>query len=195
MNKKRIFVIVSLVASFCCHAQVYSVAIFSGGTSYQQLCSIDLPFPPYHCKVTQRSRYEDTDGLVIIGVGHEKERGGIPCRYLDVECGSESFTVWLDRAPPKRARELAAQSAERERRLKALLDSGYFQVKTFILSNRTLSASDHEALYQLEKREKFHDGGGGRATGPEPNVIRITASTSDLVIWDRIIKEFDKPLR
>jgi len=29
--------------------------------------------------------------------------------------------------------------------------------------------------------------------GPESNVFRITASTNDMVLRDRIMKEFDKP--
>jgi hypothetical protein len=172
---------------------VYSLAIYAGGTSYQELCAFDVPFPPYHYKVTQRSRYEDADGLVIIDVGHEKERGGVLCRYLDVECGTESFTVPLDRPQPLRARLLAAESAERERREKSWLASGHFQIKTFILSNRTDSLEDQEVLFELEQREKFKDGHWTRAMGPESNVFRITASTNDMVIWDRIMMEFDKP--
>jgi hypothetical protein len=187
-------VILSLLASLCCHAQqVYSVAIFSGGTAYADFCSFDIPFAPYHYRLTERSQYEDTNGLVIIDVGHEKERGGVPCRYLDVECGAETFTVWLDREPPLRARERAAEDAESERRLKENIASGYFRVKTFVLSNRTDSASDQDALFTLYDREKFQDGGWIRAMGPESNVIRITASTNDMVIWDRVIKEFDQP--
>jgi len=193
LNKKHVLVIVLLLASLCCHAQVYSAAIFSGGTSYQELCSFDIPFPPFHYKLTERSRYEDADGLVIINVGHEKELGGVLCRYLDVECGSESFTVWLDREPPKRARERAAEDAERERQLKVWLDTGFFQVKTFILSNRTDSGSDQDALFALHSREKFHDGYWTLAMGPVSNIFRITASTNDMVIWDRVIREFDKP--
>ena len=42
-------------------------------------------------------------------------------------------------------------------------------------------------------REKFQDGFWTRAMGPEPNIIRITASTNDMVIWERVIREFDQP--
>jgi hypothetical protein len=195
LRREHVFVLISLLASLCCQAQVYSVAIFSGGTSYRELCSFDIPFPPYHYKLTERSRYEDTNGLVIIDVGHEKERGGVLCRYLDIECGPESFTVWLDREPPKRARELAAESAERERREKAWLETGFFQVKTFILNNRTDSGSDQGVLFALHSQEKFKDGFWTLAMGPESNIFRITASTNDMVIWDRVIREFDKPQR
>lgn len=181
------------VAQALAQSNVYSLATYSGGTSYQQVFSFDIPFPPYHYEITQRSRFEDTDGLVIIDVGHEKQRGGVPCRYWDVESGTESFTVPLDRPQPLRARLLAAESAERERREKAWLAAGFFQKKTFIITNRTDSLEDQEVIFQLEQREKFIDGHWTRAMGPESNVFRITASTNDMVIWDRIMKEFDKP--
>ena len=118
---------------------------------------------------------------------------GILCRYLDVECGTELFTVPLDRVPRERVRLLIAESAERERRQKIWIDSGYFQVRAFTLSNRTDSVADQEVLFESEQREEVHDGQWTRAMGPESNVIRITASTNDMVIWDRIIREFDKP--
>ena len=172
---------------------VYSLAIYAGGTSCSEVCSFDIPFPPYHYRIAQRSRYEDADGLVIIDVGRERERGGVLCRYWDVECGPESFTVPLDRPQPLRARLLAAESADRERREKAWLASGFFQIKTFVLSNRTDSLEDQGALFELEQRGRFKDGHWTRAMGPESNVFRITASTNDMVLWDRIMKEFDKP--
>lgn len=183
----------AVAAQALAQSNVYSLAIYAGGTSYQTLCAFDIPFPPYHYKITQRSRYEDADGLVIIAVGHEKERGGVLCRYWDVECGTESFTIPLDRPPPLRARLLAAESAERERREKAWLASGFFQKKTFTLTNRTGSLEDQEVLFELKQREKFRDGHWTQAMGPESNVFRITASTNDMVIWDRIMKEFDRP--
>ncbi len=174
-------------------SNVYSVAIYAGGTSYQEVCSFEIPFPPYYYKVTERNRYEDADGLVIIDVGHEKERRGVLCRYWDVEFGTESFTVPLDRPQPLRARWLAAESVERERREKAWLATGFFQKKTFILTNRTDSLEDQDVLFELEQREKFKDGHWTRGMGPESNLFRITASANDMVIWDRIMKEFDKP--
>jgi hypothetical protein len=176
-----------------CQAQVYSLAAYSGGTSYQTLCSFDIPVPPYHYKITERGRYEDKNGFTIINSGHETELGGVLCRYLDVECGSESFTVWLDREPTKAVRERMAEDAERESQLKANLDSGFFLVKTFVLSNRTDSLSDQDVLFSLEQHERFRDRGGIRAMGPESNVIRITASTNDMPTWENIIREFDRP--
>ena len=184
-----------IAAKALAQSNVYSLSIYAGGTSYQDLCALDFPLPPFHYKITQRSRYEDADGLVIMDPGHEKERGGVLCRYLDVEYWTEKFTIPVDRPQPLRARLLAAESAERERREKAWLASGYFQIKTFTLSNRTTSLADQEDLYRLQQRETFHDGHWTRATGPERNIIRITASTNDMVIWERIIREFDQPPR
>ncbi len=188
---------VAVVAATQVSAQsnVYSLAIYAGGTSYHDLCSFDLPFPAYHLKITQRSRYEDAEGGVVMDVKHDKDPEMVLCRYWDVECGLASFTVALDRPPPLRARLLAAESAERERREKEWLAIGFFQKKTFTLTNRTDSLEDQEVLFQLEQREKFKDGYWTRATGPESNVFRITASTNDMVIWDRIMNKFDKPAK
>jgi hypothetical protein len=88
---------------------------------------------------------------------------------------------------------LAHGAPNRERHEKALIEMGFFQVKTFTLSNRTDSVSDQETLFALYDQEKFHDGLWTRSMGPESNVLRITASTNDMVIWDRVIREFDKP--
>ena len=173
-------------------SNVYSLSVYAGGTSYQDLCAFDFQLPPFHYKLTLRSRYETSDGLVIID-RHEKERGGVLCRYLDVEAWTEKFTIPLDRPQPLRARQLAAEMAKRERQKKAWLASGRVQTKTFILSNRTDSLADQGDLFELEQRATFHDRYRMRAMAPEPNVIRITASTNDMPIWDRIIQEFDKP--
>jgi len=182
-----------VLASLRSQAQVYSQGIYSGGTCYYNLVSLDFPFPPYHYKATERSRYEDTNGLVIINTGHELELGGIQCRYIDIECGSNAFTVALDREPPRRARELEAWWAEQARHQKELLESGKYQVKTYVMKYRIPPADYQELLTALSDRETFTDGECGRATGPEPNLLRITASTNDLVIWDRVVQEFDQP--
>jgi hypothetical protein len=87
-------------------SNVYSLAIYAGGTSYQELCSFTLPFFPYRYKLTERNRYEDSSGLVIIDIGREKARGGVLHRYLDVEIGSKSFTVPLGPLAPERVKAL-----------------------------------------------------------------------------------------
>ena len=84
--------VIGLFASVRGQSNVYSLAIYAGGTSYQTLCAFDIPFPPYHYKITQRSRYEDADGLVIIDTGHEKERGGVLCRYSVATCKHQGLT-------------------------------------------------------------------------------------------------------
>ena len=94
---------VLLMARCRCEAQsnVYSVAIYAGGTSYRELCSFDFPFPPYHFSITERSWYEDVNGLTIIDVGREKARGGTLRRSLDVELGSEHFSIPIEPVPVK----------------------------------------------------------------------------------------------
>ena len=74
-------------------SNVYSVAIYSGGTSYRELLSLNFPFYPYRYTVTKRSRFEDGKGLVIMG--NAKTQGGVLHEYLDIEIGSESFTLPL----------------------------------------------------------------------------------------------------
>jgi hypothetical protein len=100
---KFIIVILALQVSWCCHAQVYSVAAYAGGTSYRQICSFTFPFFPYRYALTERNWYADANGLTIIDVGHEKERGGILHIALDVECGSESFTIPFEPLPSRHA--------------------------------------------------------------------------------------------
>jgi hypothetical protein len=97
---KTVLLLLVLLVSPCSEApsKVYSVAVYAGGTSYLELCSFPFPF---HYKLTERSRYENTNGFIIIALGQEKERGGGLRRYLDVECGSASFSVPLDSVPPK----------------------------------------------------------------------------------------------
>ena len=106
---------------------------------------------------------------------------------------SLSLTSWRNYLQARTWVWLAHGAPNRERHEKALIDMGFFQVKAFALSNRTHSASDQDALFALYNRETFPDGFSTRAHGPEPNVLRITASTNDMVIWERVIREWDKP--
>jgi hypothetical protein len=103
--RRIVFAAVVLLMSPSCFAQsnVYSVTIYSAGTSYRDICCIDFPFFPYHYKITERQRYEDANGRIIIDVGRGKARGGILHRYLDFEIGSERFTVLIEPLPPKSA--------------------------------------------------------------------------------------------
>jgi hypothetical protein len=81
-------------------SNIYSVGIFSAGTTYFNLCSLAFPSPPYQFTLQERSWYQTADGLHIINFGREREDGGIFQRVLEVGCGSESFTVRLDPCPP-----------------------------------------------------------------------------------------------
>jgi len=75
-------------------SNVYSLAVYAGGTSWSDLCSLALPFPPYQFKLTQRSWREDADGLTIMDIRRQLE--GVPRSLLEVHCGSNSFNVALN---------------------------------------------------------------------------------------------------
>src|SRR6185369_3214848 len=78
-------------------SNVYSLAIYATGNSWADICSLNLPFPPYHYKLTLRSWYEDANGATIIDIRRrESAKGAIPRELLEVECGSNSFNVPLD---------------------------------------------------------------------------------------------------
>jgi hypothetical protein len=81
-------------------SNVYSLAIYATGNSWADLCSLTLPFPPYEYRLTMRSWYENANGELIIDI---RERGrGVPRRLLEVQCGSNSFSVPLDSGQLKR---------------------------------------------------------------------------------------------
>lgn len=92
----------------------------------------------------------------------------------------------------KQNEEAKAREDRYERWLQPKLASGYFQEKTFVLSNR---APDEAALSLLFDRDRGNvpDEGGGMGTIAASNIVQITASTNDMVIWDRVVKEFDQP--
>jgi hypothetical protein len=107
LNKKPIVAMLALLLSWRCHAQsnVYSVAIYSGGTSYRELCSLSLPFPPNHYKLTERSWREDSNGLTIMDIQHRNAPGDVLRRTLEVEYGSETFIVPLDTVSQKKLKD------------------------------------------------------------------------------------------
>lgn len=106
LKNKFVFLTLLLLTSLCCKAQsnVYSLSVYAGGTSYRELCSFDFPFPPHKYRLTERSWREDANGFTIMDIRHKKAPGDVLRRSLEVECGSESFIVPFDSAPPKKAR-------------------------------------------------------------------------------------------
>jgi hypothetical protein len=84
-------------------AQVYSVAVYAGGISYLEICSLSFPFPPQHYTLTERSWREDARGFNIMDIGHKTTSGDTLRQYLDVECGSNSFSLPLDSVLAMRA--------------------------------------------------------------------------------------------
>jgi len=91
-----------LAACVTCHAGVYAQAIYSGGTSYAQVCSTTLPFPPFEYNLTEISWREDNNGLTIIDMEHKAAPGDSTRLYLEGECGLEKFYLQLDSGPPTR---------------------------------------------------------------------------------------------
>lgn len=102
LKNKCALSILLLLMSLHCEGQVYSVGVYSGGTSYYTLCSIDFSFPPYKYKLTEVSWLEDARGFTIMDVGRKAARGDVLRESLRVESGSEKFTVPLDSASSKR---------------------------------------------------------------------------------------------
>jgi hypothetical protein len=98
LKSRSVLTLLVGLVSLSCGAQsnVYSLAVYSGGTSYADLCSLAFPFPPYQYQISERSWYEDANGLTIIDLGHERARGGMLQRVIEVKCGSNSFSMRLD---------------------------------------------------------------------------------------------------
>ena len=89
-----------VMACTCARGQsnVYSLAIYAGGTSYADFCSLTVPFPPFHYKLTQHSWYEDANGGTIMDLKRQNAKNGTLQRLLEVECGSNSFSIALEPA-------------------------------------------------------------------------------------------------
>jgi hypothetical protein len=105
LKTKSILSALVLLISLCCEAQnVYSLSVYAGGTSSRDLCSFAFPFPPHQYKLTERSWYENANGLTIMDPGNEQARGGVLQRCLEVECGTNSFSIPLGSVPPKKIR-------------------------------------------------------------------------------------------
>ena len=92
-----------IAACACAHCQnVYSLGIYSAGNTWTDLCSLSVPFPPYQYKLTERRWYEDANGLTIMELGRRNEQAGVLRRLLEVQCGSNSFSIPLDHGGRKR---------------------------------------------------------------------------------------------
>jgi hypothetical protein len=100
MKTVLILAMLTLSASSRC-AQVYSVAVYAGGTSYRDICSCDYPFSPRRYQVTERCWLEDGNGCTIIDVGHKKASGDVLRRFLDVEWGTNRISIPLASMPKK----------------------------------------------------------------------------------------------
>lgn len=82
-------------------SNIFSVSVYASGTSWTELCSLALPFPPHNYKLTEESSYEDAYGYTIMDYGHEREQGGVLRRVIRIESGSDLFGVSVDAVPSK----------------------------------------------------------------------------------------------
>jgi len=100
------------LVTFCTCVQgqsnIYSLAVYATGNSWADLCSLTLPFPPYQYRVTTRSWYENANGQTIVDIRHERTIGDVARQLLEVQCGSNSFSVPLDSGDLKGITDLVA---------------------------------------------------------------------------------------
>lgn len=97
----------AVVAACACargQSNVYSLAVYSAGNSWANLCSLSIPFPPYHYKLVERSWYEDANGLTIMDPDRRNEKVGALRGLLEIECGTNSFSIPLELGGLKRAK-------------------------------------------------------------------------------------------
>lgn len=104
-NKLVSFGLLALAAKQHCLAQsnVYSLSVYSGGTSYTGLCSFAFPFSTNKFRVTVVSWLEDVNGLTVIDLGRKRKATDVPRRFLEVECSAECFWFDLDFTPSRGA--------------------------------------------------------------------------------------------
>jgi hypothetical protein len=107
----------------------------------------------------------------------------------------DSLTSWRSYLQARTWVWLAQGAPKWKNHEKALLDMGVFEDRDFTLSYRTSASADQDALLALYKRESFQDDcwTWRWLSGPGTNVLRITTSTNDMVIWEGVIREWDKP--
>ncbi len=103
LKAKFVLATVALLTSCWCEAQnVYSLSTYAGGTSYRPLCSFKFPFAPHKFELTEQSWTEDANGFTVMDIGRKTAPGNVLHRTLQIDCGSNSFTMPLTSVPPKR---------------------------------------------------------------------------------------------
>ncbi len=161
-------------------SNVYAVGIHSGGTTYWQYFSSDSPVPPKHLKFSGRWWYEDGHGLHIINTGHEIEMGGILHRSLDIECGSESFTVLLEPGPTN-LQAVAAHSV-----LAVVMETGFPGRPTTLIATVDGSAGLYSTNQGKLAREDENQNLKSAAE-------RLVAKAGELKSTCAMVKEFPLP--
>ena len=103
-NKYVCSTLIALATMHClAQSNIYSLSIYSGGTSYTELCSYALPTTTNKFKLTVVSWLEDANGFTVIDIDHKRTATDVPRRFLEVQCSAECFWFDLDFSPSKRA--------------------------------------------------------------------------------------------
>lgn len=86
---KFLLAMLALLVPAWCKAQsnVYRLSVYAGGVSRADLCCFNLPFPPHHFRLSERSWLEDRRGFTIMDLNNKKANGDVLQRSLDVVCG------------------------------------------------------------------------------------------------------------
>lgn len=90
-----------LAACVTCHAGVYAQGGYAGGTTYYDLCSTTLPFPPYHFEIEESCWREDANGYCT-SFDPRPQPGDISRRNLQLKYGSQTTNWRLESGPPRR---------------------------------------------------------------------------------------------
>ena len=104
------------------YGQSSGQSTFRDGTRYTDYGLFEFPFRPYRIKFSGRAWFQDQGERIIIAPGHERERGGILHRLLEVDCGRQSIAIPLEPGPPN-LRSVAAGRDDSV--LGVIVESGY----------------------------------------------------------------------
>src|SRR5690348_8695159 len=84
-------------ASLCpAQSNVYSLAIYAGGTSYASICELQLP---QRFELPATCWQENTNGYTIMDFRKRAEPGVVSRQCLEVQYGDEKFTMPWDALP------------------------------------------------------------------------------------------------
>jgi len=153
-------------------SNVYCLGIYATGTTYYNCGSFAFPFPPYHFKLSGRTWSIDSRGFIIMDLGRKSEPSDMLHQVLEVECGSESFTLPI--------------GPDWHSILSVVMETGYPEVPMTLIT-------------VLDGSVGLYSTNGGRmireAQNPKPNaaVRKLVAKAAELRSACTIVKEFPFP--